>query len=366
MGFLFDKRKKGRLYTYWGESARVKGRPRLVEQIYLGPKERVLEEIKRAYTRGQTPGPSPLRQLDHLEFGASVLLWQELEQLGLIDLIDEQVPAPAGQRRTQLSVGQYLALATVNRALEACSKRSFYRDWYQHSVVSRLCPARESELSSQRFWDHMDQVEPAHIEAIQQNLLQRLRQHFPLGEDTILYDTTNFFTYLDTFNSRSQLAQRGHNKQKRSDLRQLNFALFEDQQTGLPLYHRCYEGQQPDVSRFNDNWQAWLQGWLQGFDSRPQQLTLVFDKGNTSKANLQELEKAALHHVGALPGHWVKDLLEISLENFEKLTLSGTRHLKVYRSQRTLWELERTLLVVFSPSLYRKQVAAVNRYQQKV
>ena len=74
MGFLFDKRKKGRLYTYWGESARVKGKPRLIEQIYLGPKERVLEEIKRAYTRGQAPGATPLRQLHHLEFGASAWL----------------------------------------------------------------------------------------------------------------------------------------------------------------------------------------------------------------------------------------------------------------------------------------------------
>ena len=88
MGFLFDKQKKGRLYTYWGESARVKGKPRLIEQIYLGPKERVLEEIKCAYTRGQAPGPTPLRQLDHLEFGASAWLWSWIERLGLIELID--------------------------------------------------------------------------------------------------------------------------------------------------------------------------------------------------------------------------------------------------------------------------------------
>ena len=125
MGFLFDKQKKGRLYTYWGESARVKGKPRLIEQIYLGPKDRVLEEIKSAYTRGQAPGPTPLRQLDHLEFGASAWLWSWVERLGLIELVDRHVPAVEKRRRTQLTVGQYLALAAVNRAVAATANVPF-------------------------------------------------------------------------------------------------------------------------------------------------------------------------------------------------------------------------------------------------
>jgi transposase len=366
MGFLFDKQKKGRLYTYWGESARVKGKPRLIEQIYLGPKERVLEEIKRAYTRGQVPGPSPLRQLNHLEFGASAWLWSWVERLGLIELVDRHVPAVAKRRRTQLSVGHYLLLAAVNRALAATSKRSFYSDWYRSSVISRLCPARESELTSQRFWDHMDQVQPPQIDAIQQDLLTRLKECFPLGEETILYDTTNYFTFIDSANHRSELAQRGHNKQKRSDLRQLSLALFEDEATGLPLYHQCYSGRRPDVSQFTSAWQSLLERWLKGVGARPEQLTLVFDKGNPSRQNLAELDTASLHHVGALPGRWVSDLLEISRDHYEKLELTGTKHVKAYRCRRQLWGKERTLLVVFSPSLYRKQVATLNRLQLQV
>jgi transposase len=366
MGFLFDKRKKGRLYTYWGESARVQGKPRLIEQIYLGPKERVLEEIKRAYTRGQAPGMTPLRQLDHLEFGASAWLWSWVRRLGLIELVDRHVPAPSKRRRTQLTVGQYLVLAAVNRALEAKSKRSFYDDWYRSSVVSRLCPARGSELTSQRFWDHMDQVELSHIDTLQQDLIARLRSLFPLAEETILYDTTNYFTFIDSANQRSQLAQRGHNKQKRSDLRQLSLALFEDEQTGLPLYHQCYGGQRPDVSQFTTSWQSLLERWLKGVGAAPRQLTLVFDKGNPSKKNLAALDRVSLHHVGALPGRWVADLLEIPLDRFRKLELAGTKHVKAYRCRRQLWGKERTLVVVFSPSLYRKQVAALNRLQWKV
>jgi len=366
MGFLFDKQKKGRLYPYWGESARVKGKPRLIEQIYLGPKDRVLEEIKSAYTRGQTPGPTPLRQLDHLEFGASAWLWCWVERLGLIELIDRHVPAPQKRRRTQLTVGQYLALAAVNRTVAATSKRSFYSDWYRSSVISRLCPARRSELTSQRFWDHMDPVEVSHIDAIQQDLLKRLKQLFPLGEETILYDTTNYFTFIDSANQRSELVQRGHNKQKRSDLRQLSLALFEDNETGLPLYHQCYAGQRPDVSQFTTAWQSLLERWLKGVGTPPEQLTLVFDKGNPSRKNLAELDASSLHHVGALPGRWVSDLLEIPQQRYQKLELAHTKHVKAYRCRRLMWGKQRTLLVVFSPSLYRKQVAALNRLQLTV
>src|SRR2546426_11040897 len=41
MSSLITKWKKGRPYLYWVRSARVKGQPRMVEPIYLGPQERV-------------------------------------------------------------------------------------------------------------------------------------------------------------------------------------------------------------------------------------------------------------------------------------------------------------------------------------
>ena len=46
MASLVYKKKKGREYAYWVRSARVNGKTRIVEQIYLGPKDRFLEELK--------------------------------------------------------------------------------------------------------------------------------------------------------------------------------------------------------------------------------------------------------------------------------------------------------------------------------
>lgn len=365
MATIVYKEKKGHEYAYWVRSARVNGKPRIVEQVYLGPKERFLGEVKAAYTRDRSPGPTPLERVGTKEFGATAYLWRWAEELGLREIVDRHVPAPSGRRSTQLSVGQYVVIAALNRAVDPKSKRSLYDDWYADSVLSRLWRAKATELSSQRFWDHMDQVEPEHIERIQMDVLARLAERFGLGGETILYDSTNFFTFVDTFNERTELAQRGNNKQKRMDLRQLSLALFEDRESSLPLYHRCYAGNQPDARAFPLAWEAFVREWLGGAGRRSEQLTLVFDGGNTSKANLRHLDEEAVHYVGGVPPSWLPDLLEVGLSEYHKLDLGGTKHVKVHRVKRELWGGERTVVVVFSPTLYRTQRKTMNREEAK-
>jgi transposase len=263
-------------------------------------------------------------------------------------------------------VGQYLVLAAVNRAVAPRSKRSFYEDWYRGSVVSRRLGAKASELTSQRFWDHMDMVEPAHIEGIQRDVLGEIAERFTLGGDTILYDTTNFFTFLDTFNTRSKMAQRGNNKQKRRDLRQLSLALFEDRASGLPLYHQCYSGRHNDTTHFPEAQNGILTQWLGALEREPEQFTLVFDRGSPSKKNLQRLDAGAMHFVTGIPAGWASDLLEVERARYEKLQLPGTKHVRVYRERRELLGAERTALVVFSPTLFAKQPRTLGREQARV
>src|SRR2546426_7319448 len=105
---------------------------------------------------------SPLRTVQTREFGASTLFYTLAQDLGIVDLINAHVPpAPVG-RRTSLSVGHYLLLAAVNRAIWAKSKRAF-DEWYQTTVLARLLHAAYAELSSQRFWDHMHLFEEHHF-----------------------------------------------------------------------------------------------------------------------------------------------------------------------------------------------------------
>src|SRR2546422_313555 len=111
MPSLITKWKKGRPYLYWVRSARVQGQSRIVEQIYLGPQERVMEHIRVQRTASAPPGDMPqLRTVQTREFGASALVYAVAQELGLVELINAYVPPAPPGRRTSLSVGHYLLL----------------------------------------------------------------------------------------------------------------------------------------------------------------------------------------------------------------------------------------------------------------
>jgi transposase len=71
------------------------------------------------------------------------------------------------------------------------------------------------------------------------------------GHDGVFsYDGTNFYTFIDTFNTRCHIARRGKNKQGRSNLRQVSYALFCGADGQLPLYYEIYDGNRNDAKRF--------------------------------------------------------------------------------------------------------------------
>src|SRR6266853_5684549 len=156
MPSLMTKWKKGRPYLYWVRSARVKGHSRIVEQISLGPQERVMEQIRVQRTASAPRGAMPtLHTVQTREFGASALFYTVAQALGLLELLKaDGPPAPPG-RRTSLSVGDSLLHAGLNRPTWPTSKRAC-AEWDQSTVLARVVPAAAEELSRQRFWDHLD------------------------------------------------------------------------------------------------------------------------------------------------------------------------------------------------------------------
>lgn len=362
MASFVTKKKAGRPYLYWVRSGRVNGKPRIVEQIYLGPKDRVMQQIRDFYT-GAAPSVQPLKKVQVRRFGGPALLWSLAEEWGLAELVDRHVPPAPPEVRTTLSVGQYIVLAAINRVLAPRSKRAFDA-WYRRTVLTRVCPAESWELTSQRFWDHMDLISADHIEAIQRSLLETMGTRLSVGEQCLLYDTTNYYTFIDTFNRRTQLAQRGRNKQRRNDLRQLSLSLVVDEPSQLPLYHQLYEGHRADVTQFASILERLQALLIDGAEFRSaEQLTLVFDKGNVSQANVESLEGSAFHYIGALPLAWVSDLAHVPLKEYQPLPLPGTRRVKVLRTRAVVLGAERTVVVVFSPSFFRDQRRTLNKLQ---
>jgi hypothetical protein len=224
MPSLITKWKKGRPYLDWVRSARVQGQSRIVEPLYLGPQERGLEHIRVQRTAAAPQGAMPtLHPVQPREFGAAALCYAVAQKLGLLELINVYVPPAPPGRRPSLCVGHYLLLAALNRATWPKSTRAF-AEWYQGPVLARLVPAAAAALSSPRFWDHRDVFAEVPFAPLPAALLARRREHCPLGERFLGYDTTTYSPFIHTCNSRPSLPQRGRTKQKRADLRPSSFS----------------------------------------------------------------------------------------------------------------------------------------------
>jgi len=238
MATITHKMKKGRPYYYAVQCARVEGKPRIVWQKYLGTVEAIV-------ARTESAKPPKPKEAVLFEAGGVAGLSRIAQRLGLMDLINEAAP----KRDQSPSVGHYIVLAALNRALSPCSELAI-GDWYEQTVLRRLWRFDKTAFSSQRFWDHMLMVTEDAIEAIQTALVGRVRREFGLDAEVLLYDTTNFFTFLATANDRCTVAQRGHDKAKRHDLRQVGLALLVTRDFQVPLFHKVYDGNIPDASLF--------------------------------------------------------------------------------------------------------------------
>jgi transposase len=346
MASIVKKVKKGRAYYYAVESGRVNGKPRIVWQKYLGTVDAIVEQA-----RSTTP-PRP-QETVIFEAGGVAALLGIAQRLGLVELIDEGV----AKRDQGPSVGQYMVLAALNRALAPCSKLQIGQ-WYEGTVLRRLWRFRASLFSSQRYWDHMGMVSEEAIEEVQDRLVPRIEREFGIDARILLYDTTNFFTFLATSNTRARLAQRGHSKGKRNDLRQVGLALVVTREYQVPLFHRTYPGNVPDVSLFpklSEELIARYRTVARGCD----EATLVFDKGNVSEEVMERLTLSGTHFVAALGAHRFREVVATPLEQFEEVAeFAGTR---AFSTEADLWGSRCRILVVYTESFFTQQLSGVTQ-----
>lgn len=344
MATIIHKMKKGRPYYYAVQSARVEGKPRIVWQKYLGTLDAIV-----ARAEGSQP-PKP-KEAVLFEAGGVAGLLRMAQRLGLLDLINEHVP----KRDQGPSVGHYIVLAALNRALSPCSKLAI-GEWYEQTVLRRLWRFDQNVFSSQRFWDHMSMVSEDAIEAIQTELAARVRREFGLEAEVLLYDTTNFFTFLATSNDRCTLAQRGHSKAKRHDLRQVGLALLVTRDFQLPLFHKVYEGNVPDVSLFPSLAKE-LIARHRRVCGAPSHATLVFDKGNVSDDAMEQLVVAEQPFIAAVPLNRLPALAATPLDQFEAIPVfPGT---KAFAAEAEAWGASCRAVLAYTESFFTQQLQGV-------
>lgn len=307
MASLIAKKKANQLYYYVVESARVDGKPRIVNQTYLGTAERVAALVK------DRTAPVPLAA-STVEFGLPGALWLAAQQSGVFALLESLWPKP----RSGPSTAHYLLLAAIHRVCHPGPKTEV-AGWYRGTILQSRWGIPPERFTSQAFWDCFDEIEAEDdLDRAQSRLLALWKDRRMVSQRLLAYDSTNFYTYVASNNTRNELAQRGHNKQGRHNLRQVSLSYVLDGQNGLSLCHHVYPGNVADAEELPTAL-ARIVELLDRNEISRDSVTFVFDKGSAALANTLELERAGVGWISALP--WNQAPAELRGRDVEQLPL---------------------------------------------
>jgi transposase len=347
MSSIIGKTIKGQTYYYLREVARVGGKPKIVSQRYLGK----ASDIEAAIA-GSTSVPDRTR---HLLFGDVAAVWSMLTRVGVAEIVDDVV----GARRSDAaaSVGTYIALATLNRVTDPCSKLAF-SDWWAKTACDRWLGLPGGALDHRRFWEAMDQISAAQLQEIERRIVTRIVQSFGIDLSGLVLDMTNFATFIDSANERAPIAQRGHAKQKRNDLRLIGLGLVVSTDGGIPLVSHAYPGNDPDVTQFPVMVKELAERFAKLAPENGEgndRLTLVFDAGQNSEDNYKLFEGSPFHFVGSLPPSDHPDLLAVRKVRYRAVDKARFPGLTAFETKKVVFGTERRLVVTHSANLHKKQ-----------
>jgi transposase len=352
MATLQAKKVNGYKYWYVVESRRVNGKPRPIVLEYLGTPETLIKRLKKA------DEPFKVKSYSH---GALVALLKLATELNVVTIINQHIQGrrpymSQKPKRHGLTAGITLLLAAIGRVCMPTSKRGWW-NWACTTSCEYMLRVSLSKMDSQHFWDLMDCLPQEAIPKIESELLRQVMTRYDLDLDTLLLDTTNFYTFIDSENIRCDIAQRGKNKQKRGDLRQVGMAMVVTREDYIPLFHHTYRGNINDCTVFPEVIAA-IKKRMKELGIDLQKNTLIFDRGFNSKKNLATLERLKLHYVGALTPAYHKDLIKDADSGFEPLEI-GDKTLQVYRDKRLIWDSDRTVVVYISEKLKAGQLRGI-------
>ena len=359
MATIQAKTSRGQKYWYIVESRRVNGKPRPVVLAYLGKAENLLQRLQQ-FSSGFS-----VKTYSH---GLVSALLKEAEIINIVEIINKHVKNNRDKCsekpvRNHLTAGATLLLAAIGRVCHPTSKDG-WRLWAEDSSLSYLLRKNFSKVDSRHFWDHMDSIPEKAIQQIETEILQSVWSQYEIDTDTLFFDTTNFFTFICSSNSRCSIAKRGKNKQKRVDLRQVGMALVVTRKDHIPLFHLTYEGNLPDSKVFKavcDKIKSRIIDLNQDINKH----TFVFDKGMNSKENFLLIDKEELYFVGSLSPFQQRKIVKNAIDHFEPVTLNG-QSVQVFREERAFWGKQRTIITYISENLKAKQIFSTLKEIEKI
>ena len=355
MVFVFEKnvRTKYGNYTYicLGHNVYENGKSKRVWEITIARKDKISERLPEIKRRFSKKPPKP----QQFEFGLVYALFSISKELDLIEIVNECTL----KREQGFSVGEYITLLAINRAV-ALNSKSRVRKWFDKTALSRCFPDISESLTTQNILNQMKYLDQETIRHVEEIICKKLFSEFGLKSDCFLFDPTNFFTYIRNY-KKNTIAQRGHSKKKRNDLRQVCMSLLVTRnECSVPIMHETYEGNVPDVSHFKQIL-ALMERRFKAIGLELPKITLVFDKGNNSKDAYKFLDSKHIHFVSSIrPSmNLSKLILDVPLSDYQELwTKKNGRTVFGYRTTTTAYlgkGKKNTLIATFDEDTFALQ-----------
>jgi transposase len=326
---------KGNTYLYLRQNKWVDGKSKCVMQLYLGAEEdlKKMGELRFA--------SDPL--IDTFDYGLPCALYQIMQRLDLVRIIDESVP----KRNQGISTGQYLAIAILNRCIQPYSKAKI-RQWYDAGYLPHFFSCIESYLNADAYANHFAYLDDAIIETIETKLMVRVQQEFDVKWNQLMFDPTNFYTYINP-DEDALLPHHGHSKESRATLNLMGLSLIASADGGIPLLSHVFPGNQQDSALFRTELPH-LRTRLEKLKIDPEKLMLIFDKGNLSEDAFKNLQEMKLPFLCSIRPSTVKEFQLISASDFPSFTLPNKKQVGILERAKNEYGVRYRLLIVQNPA----------------
>lgn len=348
MVFLEKKKLKGNTYWYASERSLVDGKIKRTWQEYLGTTETIIECIRKSKEL-------PHIKLKSSQYGKTAALLSISDELNFIDIVNKHTNK---KQIEGLTVGEYLLLNIIGRCDGTLSENAMQK-WFDKSSLSILWKFPH-KLSCQNFLNHYKYIDHETSKKIEDDLCKVLIEK-RITPRILFLDETNWFNYIK---KGEELAQNGNNKQYRNHMKQVCMGLVVSEDN-IPFMHEVYEGNKHDAKIFPELVNT-LTERLTNLKITTEEMILVFDKGNNSEINIEDV-MSKMHIVASAKPNQAEDLLNIPFEDYKHLyTNSHGNKIYGYRIKYKFFGQEFTTVILYNEASHKKQKKSYEQRKTKI
>ena len=347
-------------YLYLAHNTRKNGVAVKEWMISLGREEEAVKKLAHIAKTQTGLFPERAENLSSALLCAYLDIFMEMDFIGIVNSV-------TNKKRTQgLTPGHYLLFCILNRLVAPKSKRQL-KPWFENTILTEIYPDAADLLTSQDIWNNFTYFDKDILKTIFLKLSKTIQMTSGGTQGTFLLDATNFYTYIGDHPA-NELPKRGHSKENRKHLNQINFTLVIDQEKEFPVYYKTFPGNVPDSTHFTTILPE-ISNWFKLLNPKKPlpPVTIIFDKGNNSKEAMEIINQNNWDFIGSLRPSMYKDLLQEPFTQFSKIYDTKKKHaVYAFRREMTVYTGERRVIIVtFDEKVHNKRLHTLEYHLAK-